>query len=171
MTPGGARLAPERADPLPALPRRTTAEAHGRGVRVMGDPDDIDEVSPPDLGERADEIINGMWERFVLAATPEEERDAIAEIVFHARHFRPEDHAAVARAIRHPMAAPRGRPEKRALREDCAVGIAFGLRSSNQRERARFVAELARRHATSKEVVRRALRAAEEERDRRFRGK
>ncbi|MBP0466215.1 hypothetical protein J5Y09_19975 [Roseomonas sp. PWR1] len=77
------------------------------------------EVSPPDLGEWGSNYLDSLWDALHLyAETPEQFSGALAALVFHARHLRPEHHAELADLIRTPFKRPRGRSPNRSRQEE-----------------------------------------------------
>ena len=115
-------------------------------------------VSPDDLGDYADMYIDSLWENLDFAShTAEDFLHHIASLVHHARHLSPREHAQLALLIRTPFKRPRARPVNHTLDEDVANYLLFSWSNPTQSEKAKFVAELAQKHNTSKENVRRAL--------------
>lgn len=87
------------------------------------------DVSPPDLGAGGPSHLDSLWDALCLTETPEEARGALADLVLHARHLRPEEHAELAALIRSGFKRRRGPPEKRRRQFDIYwTYIAFGGR-------------------------------------------
>lgn len=77
------------------------------------------ESSPATLGERGGEYLDRLWEELYLRSDTAEEWAAnLAELVHHARHLRPEDHAELAKYIRTPFKRQRGRPANNTRRRE-----------------------------------------------------
>lgn len=122
-------------------------------------PDDEPEiqVSPADLGEFADTFIDSLFDDLDLAShTKDQFLKNLAALVHHARHLRPIDHAHLALLICKPFKRPRARPTNHALDEDVAHYLQFVWGPPTRAEKAKAIADLAKKHCTSKENVRRA---------------
>jgi len=140
------------------------------------DPVTRERVSPQNLpdyfGDAALVEIAQAYENLELAQTEEAFCQAIAVLVFHARHLAPVEHANLARLIIRPYRRPAGRPPSIKLRAEVieearleTLGIMKkSLCSSNHgTNRGANSADLANRFSTSKEVVRRRRRAAKKD--------
>jgi hypothetical protein len=58
------------------------------------------EISPPNLGEWGDQYLSQVWDNLSDALTSEEFSTALAELVHHARHLDPLDHAVLAKHVK-----------------------------------------------------------------------
>jgi hypothetical protein len=120
------------------------------------------DASPDDLGPYPTFILDDGWEALDRAVTADDHYNAIAGLVFHARHLTPQEHARLAELLRTRFRRPRGRPQNHALAEAADRAANSLVRPRLPREVQ--VAELARTFFTSKENARKALRAAERRR-------
>jgi hypothetical protein len=125
------------------------------------------ETSPQDLGPYGSHFTDELWERLGQAVTQEANLHALADLVFHARHLSPREHAELARHIRTPFKRRRGKPRNFELAEAAEWAVMIGYDPTRSRlfgpgkPRSTVVTDLARQFRTSKEVARRALREAE----------
>ena len=76
-----------------------------------------EKVSPAELWDGSSEYFNMIWQDLYKARTVQRYRDALANLVFHARHLRPEDHAELSQWILKPVTQQRGRPKNDELHE------------------------------------------------------
>ena len=126
-------------------------------------------VSPQHLpdyrGQAALGEIDLAYEHLDLALTADEFYQAIAVLVFHARHLAPVQHANLARLLIHPFRRGRGRPPSVKLHAEVkdnafSESLTIGKNSSPKPKRGVRTAALSNEFATSKPVVNRARRAA-----------
>jgi len=115
--------------------------------------------------------IDQAYEMLPKAETAEEFYEALAILIFHARHLSPVEHANLARLIFRPFQRRAGRPESIELRDAIDEFVYWRSLgsikpptkfSSPEEERAFVTGELAKRFSTSKKVVNRILLEVEE---------
>jgi hypothetical protein len=120
---------------------------------------------PPYEGDAPSLEIEKAYDFLLTADTAEDFYKIISFLVFHARHISPFEHADIARLISVPFKRGRGQPKNAQLRID-AYDYAWASKSSLFKgrfgKRMSVIADLAKKHKTSIEIVGRAIREAEE---------
>jgi hypothetical protein len=117
------------------------------------------ETSPADLGDRGDQFLQRLWDDlYWRSPTAEARASALAALVRHARHLRPEDHAELAEIIRTPFTQPRGRPADIERREQIwdkyhSVGALFGAPAIPRRQ---AIEQIANKYSLSHEAAEKA---------------
>jgi hypothetical protein len=98
------------------------------------------EISPPDLGEWGDQYLSQVWDNLCNALTAEEFSMAIVELVHHARHLDPLEHAILAKHVKTGLEGfHRGRGRPKAEQRDREIWQRYFLfqpRPRTHRERS-----------------------------------
>ena len=118
-------------------------------------PETQEKVSPAELWDGSSEYFNMIWQDLYKAQTVQRYRDALANLVFHARHLRPEDHAELSQWILKPVIQQRGRPKNDELHEAADELYMFPIENEPDKSQ-----KLVSRLGVSKENARGALLAA-----------
>lgn len=103
------------------------------------------EISPPNLGEWGDQYLSQVWDNLSDALTPEKFSTALVELVHHARHLDPLDHAILAKHVKLGLEGfqrGKGRP-KNELRDREIYDRYFLFQPRKRGHRERAIIEIA----------------------------
>lgn len=109
------------------------------------------EISPPNLGEWGDQYLSQVWGNLSDALTHEEFSTALVELVHHARHLDPLDHAILAKHVKLGLEGfqrGKGRP-KNELRDREIYYLYFGFKARKRGHREMASDDIASRYNLS----------------------